>query len=457
MAVPTVAELRAAAKASHDAAAAIHNRAESENRDLTADEKSEYAAKLVETRSFDDRAARAEEINTRAASPLKVAGGEKVGKEIGLSDKDVRSFSVIRLMHARANPTDRAAQDAAAFELECSAEVQKINGRDGGQIRGVTIPAEVLRSNVFGENRSAYASMGVAGGERRDLTVGVAADGGNTVQTSVLGMSFIEILRNRLSVTQAGATMLTGLVGQVAIPRQTGAATVGWVAENVAGTESQQTFDQVTLTPKTAVAFTDVSRRLLLQSSIDVEAFVRMDLAKQIALAIDLGALNGTGSGGQPRGVLQTAGIGSVAIGTNGGPLTWDAIVDLETAVGNANADASTSAYITNAALRGRMKKTAQINATTGQPIWSNNEVNGYQALASNQVPRNLTKGSGTNLSALLFGNFADLLIGMWGGLDLLLDPYTGGTAGTLRTVAMQDVDVAVRRVASFAACVDAN
>ena len=453
-----IAELRAAAKAAHDAAVALHTKAEAENRDFNDAEKAEYIAKLGEVRSLEDRITRAEELNKRSANPLKVAGDEKApGKELGLSQKDVRSFSVIRLLHARANPTDRAAQEAAAFELECSAEVQKLNGREGSQIRGVTIPAEVLRSNVFGENRSAYAAMGVGNAEKRDLTVGTATEGGNTVQTSVLGASFIEILRNQLSVTNAGATMLTGLVGQVAIPRQTGAASAFWVAESGAPTESQEAFDQVTMTPKTAGAFVDVSRRLLLQSSIDVEAFVRMDLAKVIALAIDLGALNGSGTGGQPRGVLQTAGIGSVAIGTNGGPLTWDAIVDLETAVGNANADAPTSAYITNAALRGRMKKTAQINATTGNPIWQDNEVNGYQAICSNQVPRNLTKGSGTNLSALLFGNFADLLIGMWGGLDLLIDPYTGGTAGTLRTIALQDVDVAVRRVASFAACVDAN
>jgi HK97 family phage major capsid protein len=350
-----------------------------------------------------------------------------------------------------------AAQEAAAFELECSAEAQKINGRDGGQVRGVTVPAEILRAPVIGAaGRSAYAGMGLAQ-EKRDLLVGTTTMGGFTVATDLLGASFIEVLRNRLSVMAAGATMLTGLVGNVAIPRQTSAASAFWVAENGVPTESQQAFDQVTMSPKTVGAFTDVSRRLLLQSSIDVEAFVRMDLAKVIALAIDLGALNGSGASNQPRGVLQTAGIGSVAIGTNGGPLTWDAVVDLETAVGTANADVPTSSYITNAVLRGRMKKTAEMGNTAALPIWRGNEVNGYQAIASNQVPSNLTKGTGTNLSALLFGNFADLLIGMWGGLDLLVDPYTGGSAGTVRTIALQDVDVAVRRAASFAACVDAN
>lgn len=454
----TEAELRAAAKAAHDAALAIHAKAEAENRDFNDAEKAEYVAKLAEVRGFEDRAERTVEINKRSANPLKVAGDEKIGKELGLSDKDVRSFSIVRLLHARANPTDVAAQRAAGFELECSAEAQKINGRDGGQVRGVTIPAEVLRAPLVGfEQRGSYAALGLAGREQRDLLVGTTTAGGHTVATDLLGASFIEVLRNQLSVMAAGATMLTGLVGNVAIPRQTGSATGYWVAENGAPTESQQAFDQVTLTPHTVGAFTDISRRLLLQSSIDVEAFVRMDLAKIIALAVDLGALNGSGTSNQPTGVLQTAGIGSVAVGTNGGPLTWDHVVDLETAVGTANADAATASYITNAKLRGRMKKTAQLANTNGSPIWDKNEVNGYAAIASNQVPGNLTKGSGTALSALLFGNFADLLIGMWGGLDLIVDPYTGSTAGTVRTVALQDVDVAVRRVASFAACVDAN
>lgn len=257
---------------------------------------------------------------------------------------------------------------------------------------GVLVIASAQR--VFG----LYGS-GSKDWEQRDLLVGTATAGGNTVATDLLGASFIEVLRNRLSVMAAGATMLTGLVGNVAIPRQTAAASAFWVAENGAPTESQQAFDQVSMSPKTVGAFTDVSRRLLLQSSLDVEAFVRMDLAKVIALAIDLGALNGSGAANQPRGVLQTSGIGSVAIGTNGGPLTWDAVVDLETAVGAANADEATSAYVTNASLRGRMKKTPELGNTANIPIWRNGEVNGYRAIASNQVPNNLTKGTGTNLS----------------------------------------------------------
>ncbi|MCU0891999.1 MAG: phage major capsid protein [Sandarakinorhabdus sp.] len=443
----TIAELRAAGKAAIDAAREINDRAKAENRDLTEAEEKDYAAKLVEHRSFEKRIAREEELRAlggNAANPLKVAGEERGDGNIGLTGKDVARFSMVRLMRALANPNDRSAQAAAAFELEASAEAAKKVGNQGGELRGVTIPNEVL-------------IRGVNGAERRDLTVGTATEGGNTVQTDLLATSFIDILRNRMSVMQAGATMLEGLSGNVAIPRQTGAATAAWVTEGNAPAESQQAFDQVGMGPKTVAAFVDVSRRLMLQSSLSVEAFVRNDLAQVLALAIDLGALNGSGSAGQPRGILQTAGIGSVAIGTNGGPATWDHIVDLETVVGNANADVPTSAYLTNAAQRGRLKKTAELGATNGLGIWRDNEVNGYRAIASNQVPRTLTKGTGTNLSAIIFGNFADLIIGMWGGLDLLVDPFTSSTTGTTRFVAMQDVDSALRRLASFAAITDAT
>jgi HK97 family phage major capsid protein len=441
----TVAELRAAAKAALEKARALHGKAEAEGRDFTTDEQTEYAAYIAEHRNCEQRANRAAELGLDRkpdATPLQAAQEERADATLGLSDKEADRFSVLKLMRAIANPLDRRVQQEAAFELESATEASKKVGRDGGELRGYTIPTDVLRRSVAPE--------------RRDLMVGTPSAGGDTVRTDLLASSFIEILRNRMSVMQAGATMMGDLQGNVAIPRQTGAATAQWVTEGNAPAESQQAFDQVAMSPKTIGAFVDVTRRLLLQSSLDVEAFVRSDLAQVLALGIDLAALNGPGTGGAPRGVLQTAGIGSVPIGTNGGPPTWGHIVDLETAVAAANADVATSAYITNARIRGRLKKTAELDNTMGRPIWMDNEVNGYRAIASNQVPGNLTKGSGTQLSAILFGNFADLVIGMWGGLDIVVDQYTSSTTGTVRFVALQDVDVVLRRVASFAAITDA-
>jgi HK97 family phage major capsid protein len=362
--------------------------------------------------------------------------------EVGLTQREARSFSFIRLLNALANPNDAAAREAAAFELEASAAARSRSGRDH---RGdATIPVDVIRSAL------------VEG--QRDLTVGTAADGGNTVATNLLASSFIDLLRNQLALNQMGIRMMSDLTGNLAIPRQTGGATAYWVAENAAPTESQQSFGQVPLTPKTVAAFTDISRRLLLQSSIDVEAFVRMDLAMVLALAIDAAGITGTGTSNQPRGILNTAGIGSVVGGTNGAALTFNHIVDLETQVAVANADINALGYLVNARTRGHCKKTVKFGSGTEMPIWDGGAepLNGYRVGVSNQVPSNLTKGTSSNCSAVIFGNWSDLILAMWSGLDLMVNPYTGADAGTVRIHAFQDVDFAVRNAASFAAMVDA-
>lgn len=370
---------------------------------------------------------------TRAAIMAKIGTKAMPSLEIGMTQEEARSFSFVRAINALANPGDRRAQEAAKFEREASDAFATKMGRAA---QGFFVPVEV---------------------QKRDLLVGTPTAGGNTVATNLLAGNFIDLLRNKMALTGLGAQFLTGLVGQIAIPRQTAGATAYWVAENGAPTESQQAFDQVTLSPKTVGAFTDVSRKLLLQSSIDVEGFVRNDLATVIALAIDLAGIAGTGASNQPTGILSTAGIGSVAGGTNGLIPTWANIVDLESAVAVANADVNALGYLTNAKVRGKLKQVQKV-ATYGDGfIWDDGMVNGYNTGISNQVPSNLTKGTASGIcSAIIFGNFADLIIGQWGGLDLMVDPYTGSTAGTVRVVALQDVDVAVRHAESFAAMKDA-
>ncbi len=369
-----------------------------------------------------------EAIKAMASKPLPTA-------DIGMDKKELKQYSLMRALNALANPTDVNAQKAAAFERECSdAAGQKL----GKQARGFLVPFDV---------------------QQRDLVAGTPTAGGNVVATDLLAGSFIDLLRNAMVINGLGTRMMTGLVGNIAIPKLTGAATAYWVAENAAPTESQQTIGQVTMSPKTVGAFTDISRRLLLQSSISVEQMVQQDLATVLGLAIQQAAINGTGASNQPTGILTTAGIGDVAGGTNGLAPTWAHVVALETAIASANADVGTMAYLTNAKVRGKLKGTEKFSAGTGAPVWAdgNTPLNGYRAAVTNAVPSNLTKGTSSGVcSAILFGNFADLMIGMWGGLDLTVDPYSGSTAGTVRVVALQDVDVAVRNVESFAAMKDA-
>lgn len=362
---------------------------------------------------------------------------------IGLSENEVRRYSFVRLMNAIANPTDAQAQRAAGFEFECSAAAIQ-RGHASAKAGSLRIPLDVLRSGI--------------NGEQRDLNVGTATAGGNTVSTDLLAGSFIELLRNAMALTGLGVRILGDLNGNLAIPRQTGGATAYWVGEGAAPTESQQAFDQVALTPKTVAAFTDMTRQLLMQSSIDVESFVRLDLATSLALALDLAGVSGTGTSNMPRGILNTSGIGSVQGGTNGAAPTWEHIVGLETAVANVNADVGSLGYLTNSKVRGKLKLTQKFSGTNGDPVWEKgNEMNGYAAAVSNQIPSNLTKGSAAGVcSGIVYGNWSDMLIGMWGGLDILVNPYILSGTGSVRIEAFQSADIAVRHAESFAAMVDA-
>lgn len=361
---------------------------------------------------------------------LSTAHSDARDLDIGLSAKETQNFSMVRAINALVTGD----WTKAGFEREAS---RALAGKLGRDARGFFVPNEV---------------------QRRDLTVGTPTAGGHTVATDRLASDFITMLVNRMLTVEMGAKVLSGLQGNVAIPRQTGGATAYWIAEGSAPTESQQAFDQVPMSPKTVGAFSDISRKLLLQSSIGVEQFVRGDLATVLALALDLAAINGSGSGNQPTGILNVAGIGSVVGGTNGAAPTWANIVDLESQVSIANADIGSLGYLINAKTRGKLKTTSKVSGQNGF-IFEAGEtpLNGYRAGVTNQVPSNLTKGTANGIcSALIFGNWADLVIGQWGALDIMVDPYTGSASGTVRVVALQDADIAVRNAASFAAMKDA-
>jgi HK97 family phage major capsid protein len=273
---------------------------------------------------------------------------------------------------------------------------------------------------------------------RRDLTVGTASGAGDLVGTDFRPGSFIELLRNRSALAGLGVTSLTGLTGNVAIPRQTAAATAYWVAESGSPTESQQTVDQVNLSPKTVGAFTDYSRRLMLQASIDVEQMIRQDLATVLALEIDRVGLYGLGNTSQPLGIKLTTGINTENFGA--ATPTYTEVVSMESKIAADNADIGAMAYLMNATMRGNLK-TKDKGTDTGAYVFEpGGTVNGYSAVVSNQVE------SGD----IFFAVWSQLIMAMWSGLDLTVDPYTHSTSGTVRVVALQDVDFAVRHPEGF-------
>ena len=337
---------------------------------------------------------------------------DMTSNEVGLEKKEVKRFSFLRALNALANPNDRSAQEAAAFEREVSDEASK---RYDKPANGILVPNEVLQ---------------------RDLNVGTATAGGNLVPTELLSGSFIDILRKRMAVMAANPTMLTGLSGNIAIPRMTQTATGFFVGEGSEPTESQQAFDQVNMTPKTVGGVVEFTRRLLLQSSIDVESMIRDDIARVIATKLDNAAIYGTGSSNQPLGIKDTTGVGTQTITTFG---TFAEYIGMETDVAAANADVANMFYIINSSARGALKST-EVASNTGKFVFENNEINGYPVIVSNQLVNN----------DALFGDFSQFCIGMWSGLDLTVDTITKAGSGTVKIVALQDVDFAIKQPTAF-------
>jgi HK97 family phage major capsid protein len=270
--------------------------------------------------------------------------------------------------------------------------------------------------------------------------------------------SLVDRLRKKLVLQQMGVTMLGGLQGNIDIPKVAGDDQAVEKAENAVSAESSATFSKISLAPRRLPVFAEVSRQLLLQTSVDVEAWLRNDLAFQIAQVMDQRGISGSGTA-QPFGILNTVGVGAVALGTNGAAPTYDMIVDLETLVANLDADIGALGYLVNTKTRGKLKKTLVGTNTAAEMIWDrknpSSPLNEYKTGVTNLVPSDLTKGSGSNLSAMIFGNFNDALMGQWGGLEFLVNPYSKDTEGLIRINCWTFYDFIVRRVESFAVVKD--
>ena len=376
---------------------------------------------------------------------LRAAILDKIGKpgmvnsaDLGISPKEKRTFSFMKAIQASADGNykdagfEREVSDAVAAELRMSP-------------KGLYVPYDMFTPES----------------EKRDQNVGTDSAGGYLVETIHDAAGFIELLRKKALIMAMGARALPGLVGDYTAPKQTAGATFYWVTEGGTTTESQITLGQISMTPKTVSARVDMTRRALLQTTPAIEQLVRDDLLQGIALEMDRVSINGADGSDEPEGILNTTGIGSVIGGTDGAPIDWGKIVDLETEVAVDNADVGALGYLTNTRVRGAMKQTEKAEGTA-QFLWPDRrsvdgfgEVNGYRAGVTNQVPNNLSKGTGVNLSAAIFGNFSDWLIGFWGAMDLFAEKVTLGDSGGLVVRIFQDMDTAARHAESFSAMVD--
>lgn len=446
-------ELRRQAKVRMDQAQELFRSIESAAREATAEEEQRHDSLVAQAESLIAKAREIEARNGRIDA-LQAALRDNPGRvgEPLLPHNDpantrdgLHGYSVLKALRQMMDAKSGVGSGLDGVERETHDELAKFRSR---KAQGVLIPWDL-----------AVPRSAVSRGVQMRATGTVDTTAGTGAIPTILG-PMIDILRARMVTAGLGATFLPDMTGKFALPRQNQAGTAYWVAEGGAPTTSNQTIDQVAFDPKTVGAYTDYTRRLLEQSSVAAEGFVRGDLTAVVARGLESASLNGSGSSNQPKGILQYGGnINTVAIGTNGGPLTWASVVDMESQVAIDNADVGTLAYCVNAKTRGYLKSAPKIGTTFPQFIWETSAgatpLNGYGAATTNLLPANLTKGSGTALSAAIFGNWADLIIALWSGMDVMVDPFTLSTSGGVRIVVLQDADINIRHPESFAICTD--
>jgi HK97 family phage major capsid protein len=367
---------------------------------------------------------------------VNILKSENRGDNEGKARQEFRILKAIR-------ETVEGRGSLTGLEAEMSQEGMKEARQLGLNVSGnIQMPSWLVTS---GRSRN--------GMERRDMLAETTTAGGYTVQTDVGPL--IPILEPRLRVLEMGATLLTGLTGNIDFPRNDADATAAWEGEVDTTAETSPTFDRVQMSPERLAAYTDVSRQWLIQSTIDAENFTRQRLSFAVQKALDAAALNGSGSNDQPYGILNTGSVNDITIGTNGGLLTWALIVQFETEIATDNADMGRLGYLFTPGVAGYLKTVKRDVAGNGF-IWEgpngNGLVNGYRALVTTQLPSNLTKVQ-PNLHAAIFGNWADLIIGQWGGVDLLINPYTKGKEAQIEVIVNSFWDVAVRHPESFCIC----
>jgi HK97 family phage major capsid protein len=403
----------------------------------------EFTAKSEALKALDSRIAILSDsrpVDTPPAPSFKAVSAEDhtgLPEGVGMSEADVKAYSFIKAIRAKA---DGRWHTDGGMEKEAS---DAMAARLGKEPKGFFVPGEVLAGPAKAKFRAALRTTNDGAG-------------GYLVPEDLMADAFIDVLRNKLAVYQAGngAMVMTGLKGNIAIPKKTTASVMYWVDEGTGldgtVTKSDMVFGQVTMSPHCGGAATEISRTLMLQSTPDAEALVRGDLIACLTQGIDNVAINGTGAAGQPLGLLG-AGISTYEAGGAATVPSWADVVGLETTIAGDNADIGTLAYLTHTLGRGYLKSTPKVS-TEAIYMWSEqNTLNGYRAIASNQVPANLSQGGVVDAYALIFGNWADLVIGLWGGMDILVNPYANDLAGAVRVVALQDVDIALRHAKSFA------
>lgn len=352
--------------------------------------------------------------------------------------KEKREYSLGRMIQAQVTGDWRK----AGFEREMNDE---ISTRVGREAEGVYVP-----DFVWGQRGP--LSTAATGGSASEVVFD------DFVPTVHRGDMFIEALRARGVLGGLGTTYLSGLTNRIKMPKLATGANAAFVEELADVTDGAGTDGGVTLQPRTMGAFVNMSRLLMLESVPAIEQIVRNDLLASAADRMEFYAIQGSGSGGQPTGILNTSGVNNLDIstGTDRAALTWDDIIDLVKLVEEDNGivNGNAAGFLSHPAVKAALASTAKVASTDSVMIMNDpwNSLYGYPAAFTSNVPTNLNPGdAGNDASALIFGDFSQLMIAQFGAPSILVDPYSGSSAGTVKMVLHAELDVGVRHAVSFA------
>ncbi|HET7237760.1 MAG TPA: phage major capsid protein, partial [Terrimicrobiaceae bacterium] len=365
--------------------------------------------------------------------------------------RDISKFSFLKVIRGSLPPGSEGYVPLEGLEKEMAQEAAREALAHNVVVKGIGIPACVIGADTFHDR---YLQRKMAGRmSQRDMTT-TAGQGGYTIETDV--PSFIDVLWENTVFNELGVTFFTGLTGDVSFPRFVRGATPAHKAENATADEISPTTEQVLLSPRRLPAFIDLSKMLIRQSAFSIELWVRNYLAMQFAVEMENVGIEGGGSE-EPTGILGTVGIGAVVAGDpDGAAITWADVINLKREVAKDNALQQRLGYLGNPDVTAALQTTDRTSNTSVFIMGDDpNRLAGYPYRDTTNVPNDLTKGAGTALSALIFGNWADLYVGQWGGVDILTNPYTKAKEGLVEVVAELYYDLEVARPVSFAAIQD--
>jgi len=316
------------------------------------------------------------------------------------------------------------------------------------------------KRDLGGQGSGLYLSNKFMTVEKRTMSAGSSTAGGNFIPTQKI--PFFDALYAKTVLDQLGAVKLTGLSANADLTGFSAGVTAGWATEVADASSGDPTTASRSITPKRLTAYVDLSKQLLIQDNYSIESYTQESFMKAFAVAIEAAAINGSGSSGQPTGLLGTSGIGSVAMGTNGLAPSLAKILELIQVVESANAGMN-GKFLVNPKVVAKLKQTV-IDSGSGAMIMSYGpyfggvaeQIDGKPVFSTSNVPSNLTKGSSSGVcSAMIYGDFENLVVGQYGGIDLVVDTMSQAIGGKTRIVMNQYVGIAVKQPAAFAAIQD--